>query len=357
MADDDQQQDKTEAPTPRKRQQAREQGNVAKSADLSAAALLVAALVLLWLTGGRLWSHLAGVARDALGGDLADPDVRPLAVSAVKDVVAGMWPLMVGLAFVAVVANVGQIGLILSTKKLEPNPKVLDPIAGFKKLFFTGKTYVGFAMNVGKLVIVAAVAWWAASVQMPVVLALSDADAESLAVAGGMSVFAVGLKVALALLVLALLDFAYQKWKHEQDLKMTKQEVKDEHKTNEGDPHLKSRRRQIAMQRATQRIDTALPTADVVVTNPTHFAVAIKYDEAKMGAPRVVAKGADLLAARIRELAAANRVTVVERPPLARALYRAVEVGREIPEDFYSAVAEILAYVYRLDRELAGGRK
>ena len=172
-------------------------------------------------------------------------------------------------------------------------------------------------------------------------------------VLAGKSVLTVGFKVAAALLLIALVDFAYQRHKHEQDLKMTHQQVKDEMKTMEGDPQVKQRRRQIAMQRSAARMSTEVPQADVVVTNPTHFSVAIKYDEGSMHAPKVVAKGADQMAFRIREIATANGVPIVEKPPLARALFGSVDPGQEIPEDFYSAVAELLAYVYRLDREMA----
>ena len=354
---DDQDQDKTEDPTPGRRREAREEGNVAKSSDLSSAALLVAVLVLLRATGPDLWDRMTRIGRRLFAeelGRVSNVDLMRIGLETIRDVATGVLPLMVGIVAVGVLANVAQVGLLLSPKKLQPNLKVLDPVGGFKKLFFSSKTYVGFAMNLAKLLLVAAVAGWAVTTEMAAILALPDAPAAELLAAGGRSVFAVGIKVAVTLLLLAFLDLAYQRWKHEQDLKMTKQQVKDEMKKMEGDPHVKQRRRQIALQRAGRRIDADVPTADVVVTNPTHYAVAIKYDGGRMNAPRVVAKGADLVAARIREVAATARVPIVERPPLARALFRAVDVGREIPEDLYAAVAEILAYVYRLDRELSG---
>jgi flagellar biosynthetic protein FlhB len=166
-------------------------------------------------------------------------------------------------------------------------------------------------------------------------------------------VYAVGLKIGIALLVLAVIDFGLQKWKHEKDLRMTKQEVKDEMRSMEGDPKIKQRRRQVAMQIAGKRLKKDVPTADVVVTNPTEYAVALKYDGAGATAPRVIAKGQGQMALRIRQIAIEAGVPILERKPLARALYKLVEVGQEIPEQFYSAVAEILAYVY----ELTGKRK
>ncbi|MHC5023403.1 MAG: EscU/YscU/HrcU family type III secretion system export apparatus switch protein, partial [Planctomycetota bacterium] len=162
------------------------------------------------------------------------------------------------------------------------------------------------------------------------------------------------LRVVAVLLLLGFIDFFYQKWKHTQDLRMTKQQVKDEMKQAEGDPEVKKRRLRMQQQIAMQRINASVPKADVVVTNPEHIAVALQYDANRMNAPRVVAKGADFLALRIRQIAVQHGIPVVERKPLARALYREVPVGREVPPEFYQAVAEILAYVYRLGGRVAG---
>jgi flagellar biosynthetic protein FlhB len=161
-------------------------------------------------------------------------------------------------------------------------------------------------------------------------------------------VYALAIKLAALLIVLAIIDYAFQRWKHEQDLKMSKQEVKEEMKRMEGDPLVKQRRARVARQLAMQRVAAAVPKADVVVTNPTHFAVALQYDTKSMRAPKVVAKGADFMAMRIRQIAAVHGIPIIERKPLARALYAGVEIGQEIPPEHYAAVAEILAYVYRL---------
>jgi flagellar biosynthetic protein FlhB len=161
-------------------------------------------------------------------------------------------------------------------------------------------------------------------------------------------IFSIGIRVGVLLLLLAAIDYIYQRFRVERMLRMTKSEVKDEMRSMEGDPMMKQRRRQIAVQRAMQRLKKDVPKADVVVTNPTHYAVALEYDQAKMRAPKVVAKGVDFMAERIRVLAAEAGVPIIQRPPLARAIYRMVDVGQEIPEEFYAAVAEILAYVYEL---------
>jgi flagellar biosynthetic protein FlhB len=173
---------------------------------------------------------------------------------------------------------------------------------------------------------------------------------------GASIVYAVGLRVAALLLVLAIVDYTYSRFRNETKLRMTKQEVKEEMRRMEGDPKIKQRRRQIAYQMASKRLAKDVPTADVIITNPTHFAIALKYDAATMHAPKVVAKGQDLLAQKIREIAIAHGIPIIERKPLARALYRLVEVGKEIPEQFYSAIAEILAYVYELSGKLRRAR-
>jgi flagellar biosynthetic protein FlhB len=205
-----------------------------------------------------------------------------------------------------------------------------------------------FVMSIGKLLIIGAMAAVVVLRDIPSILHLADLDANQILPAAGHLVFLLALKLAVLLLLLALLDYAFQRWQHERDMRMTKEEVKEEMKRMEGDPLVKQRRSRVARQLAMQRLSSAVPHADVVVTNPTHFAVALRYDGQTMQAPKVVAKGADYLAARIRQLAVINGVPMVERKELARALYRDVEVGQQIPPQFYSAVAEILAYVYRL---------
>jgi len=187
---------------------------------------------------------------------------------------------------------------------------------------------------------------------MPAILSLPQLEVAPLFIVASEMIYDLALKLASLLLVLAVLDFAYQKWQHLRDLRMTKEEVKEELKRMEGDPLIKQRRSRVARQLAMQRVGQAVPKADVVVTNPTHYAVALQYDSTSMRAPKVVAKGADFMAMRIRQLAALHGVPLVERRELAQGLYKTVDIGREVPPEFYNAVAEILAYVYRL-----GGRK
>jgi flagellar biosynthetic protein FlhB len=349
MSEDDG--DKTEAPTPRRRQQAEEQGQVARSADLVAAGLIVGAMWLLNKYGRDVFNTLAVFLAETLRS-LSDPPEPAAAERLSRGVVmAGraLAPLLAGLVVIAVVGNVVQVGLKLSTKKLQPNLAALNPIKGAGRLFGGGGANpMKFAMNVAKLGLIVYVAWGAVTTRFGEILTAQRLTHEQLFLMVAGTLYAVAMKIGTTLLVLAVLDYLWQKFKHERDLKMTKQEVKDEMRSMEGDPKIKQRRRQVAFQIANKKMAKDVPTADVVVTNPTEYAVALKYDASGMGAPRVIAKGQGVIAARIRQLAIEAGVPILERKPLARALYKLVEVGQEIPEQFYSAVAEILAYVYEL---------
>lgn len=344
--------EKTEAPTPRRRQEAREQGQVARSQDLTAAVTLFGCILLLYVFGRRILGSMKVLVESMVGG------AGPLDVTGTGDI-GQLWatgmhiaahilaPIALGALVLSLLASVGQVGFLISFRPLTPNLNKLSPLRGMRQLFSL-RSGMRAVMAMGKVAIVAAVAGWTIRSQLPRVLSLLELGSAA-ALAGASSlVFTLALRIAIVLLVLAIADYAYQKWQHEQDMKMTKQEVKEEYKRMEGDPLVKQRRAKVARQVALQRVAMAVPRADVVVTNPTHFAVALRYDGEAMAAPKVTAKGADFLAMRIRQIAIGHQVPIVERPELARALYRHVEVGQEIPPQFYATVAEILAYVYRL---------
>ncbi len=347
--------ERTEKPTPRRMSEARGEGNVAKSTDLSGAVLLIASTVLLVVFGASLVRTMHAVVLRVLEGSA--PGLEP---SGGVDVgVAMAWvftsagkavaPLMLILAIVAFVAQFSQVGPLLTAKPLKPKFNRLNPISGVKRLF-SRRNLVKTVVNVLKLIFVVGIAVLTIYLVMPSILALPRLGATQ----GMYFILQLALLLAawllLALLLLGIIDLIYQRWQHSEDLKMTKQQVKDERRSFDGDPHVKRRRMEMASKLAMQRVNSAVPKADVVITNPTHFAVALKYDADSMHAPRVVAKGADLIAMRIRQVAAANAVPVVERPPLARGLFYGCEVGQEIPAKFYEAVAEILAYVYRTEK-------
>ncbi|MEM8875252.1 MAG: flagellar biosynthesis protein FlhB [Planctomycetota bacterium] len=351
MADDEAAGEKTEAPTPKKRQEAREKGDVAKSQDLSGAIVLLGMLALLYFGGAHLYTELVKIAQAFFGVELASA-TGAVHGGGVREQMVRLGyaaaPLAVGVFVIGVLAHVVQIGPMLAPKKLIPDPNGINPIKGFKRLFMEAKTYVGFGMNLLKFTVVAVVAYMSINAKLPELAGLQALPHIQAFGSGASILFTIALQVAVALLLLGILDFAYQKYRHENQLKMTKQQLKEELKNMDGDPQIKQRRRQVAMQRAMQRVKAAVPTADFVVTNPTHFSVAVKYDAESMDAPRVVAKGADQLAFRIRELALLHNIPIIEKKPVARALYASCEIGQEIPEDMYAAVAEILAYVYEI---------
>ena len=343
--------DKTEAPTPRRRQEAREQGNIARSPDLVAAALLLGIMYTLSATGPSLVSALRALMQyvlslDALGNH-SSGELFPTCLVALKSIALAMAPLLLVAVGIAILVNLLQVGLFFSTKRLQPNLAALNPFKGLRKLLGGGQGAAHLLLNLIKVSLIALMIYSAIASRMQLILHAQALSFTQIFGLGASVVYSIAIRVGALLLLLALIDYAYQRFRIERQLKMTKQEVKDEMRRMEGDPQIKQRRRQIAMQRVMQRIKKDVPTADVIVTNPTHFAIALKYEQG-MTAPKVVAKGADFLAQRIREIAVAHGVPIVERPPLARALYKAVEVGQEIPEQFYSAVAEILAYVYEL---------
>ncbi|GJQ25627.1 MAG: flagellar biosynthesis protein FlhB [Phycisphaerae bacterium] len=358
MADD--RQDRTEAPTPRRRFEAREKGQVARSADLTSALLLLGGLVSLKLFGPRLMTALM----DFMSAQLTmhDPataarlDMPVLLAAIGMTLLVAVGPIMLGLVVVAALSNLVQVGILVSSTALAPNVSRLNPISGFGKLF-SGRTGMQLVMNLLKLLVVSYFVYQAAMDHSGrILMAMAVGGWEQLGLLADV-LYDLGLRIAIVLVVLALLDYAYQRRKFEADLRMTKHEVKEEMRSMEGDPIIKSRRRKMQFVALMQQIRKAVPTADVVVTNPTELAVAIQYDQKSMAAPKVVAKGADLIAAKIREVAIASGVPILERKPLAQALYKMVEVGQEIPEQFYKAIAEVLAYVYELSGKARSMRR
>ena len=346
--------EKTEAPTPRRRQEAREQGQVARSQDLTGAALIVGSVLLLNAFGQDLMKALRALLAETLSLRSNDPAAAfAQSLASLAHVARALAPVLIGVVLVVVVANLLQVGFAPNLKRLQPNLGALNPLKGLGRLFGKGRSPVQALIAIAKLVVLVLVAYSAVRGRLDMIVAAQELSYLQVFSLGAQTVYSVALRLGIALLILAILDYAWQRWQLEQKLKMTKQEVKEEMRRMEGDPKIKQRRRQIAMQIAHQRIKKDVPTADVVVTNPTEFAVAIKYDAGNMHAPRVIAKGRDLMAQRIREIAIASGVPILERKPLARALFKLVEVGQEIPEDFYAAVAEILAYVYELTGKVA----
>ncbi len=342
--------ERTEPATPRRRQEARERGHVARSADLSSAVVLLGAVLALEFLGRSYMAGLFSATSGVLGG-LAeiDGDRQNLALhfgGAVAAALLGLLPFVLVVAAAAAGIGLLQAGFLWTGKPLAPRLERLDPVEGFRRLF-SGRSLARLAAALLKVAAVAAVVFlsiWAERRRLP---GLSGLEFEGAVRYGADMALALSLRAALALLVLGILDYGVQRWQYERDLRMSRAEVREELKRYEGDPRVRERRRAVQRQLAQQRMLLRVPQATVVVTNPAHFAVALEYDVRRSEAPVVTAKGADALARRIRGTALEHGVPVVERPSLARALYRKVEAGGTVPEELYAEVAEVVAYAYR----------
>ncbi|MDR6410915.1 flagellar biosynthesis protein FlhB [Paraburkholderia terricola] len=345
--------EKTESATPRRLEKAREEGQIVRSRELSTFALLASGFFGVWGMSGSIGEHLQGMLRAAFTFDHgAVFETRRMLIGAGAASREGLYALLPILGFTgaaALLAPMALGGWQLSAKGLEPKFDRLNPIAGLGKIFsINGPIQLG--MSLAKTLVVGIIGGTAIWNRREEILALATQPLH-LALSNAMHLIAVccGMTVA-GMFVVAALDVPYQLWQFHKKLRMTKEEVKREHRESEGDPHVKGRIRQQQRAIARRRMMTHVPKADVVVTNPTHFAVALQYTDGEMRAPKVVAKGVNLVAARIREIAAENNVPLLEAPPLARALYHNVDLNREIPGPLYGAVAEVLAWVYQLRR-------
>lgn len=345
--------ERTEQPTARRLSDARERGQVAKSQELCAAIDLAAGIVLLVLAGGFIGRSFIALMRrvfeaGAPGWETDAESVWPVAKTAAVEGARVFFPLLLAAGAVAFLGQFMQVGWLFTTKPLRPKLSKLNPISGLKRIF-SKRTTIKTAINSVKLAVVLAVAVAVIARWVPRIVGLPALGATEAMLMTARMLLLLAIWLAVILLLIGLIDWIYQRWQHTQDLRMTKQQVKDERRSMEGDPQVKGRRYRMMREILMQQIQKEVPLADVVVTNPTHFAVALRYEPERMSAPRVVAKGSDLMAQRIRLVAAAAGVPIIERPPLARGLYYGVDVGREISPEYYEAVAEMLAYVYRLE--------
>jgi flagellar biosynthetic protein FlhB len=345
--------DKSESATPRRREKAREEGQVARSRELASFALLAAGFFGVWGLSGMIGTHLQTMMRDAFTfnhATVVEPG-RMLngAGSASLQGLYAVLPVLLLTGVAALLAPMALGGVMLSTKTFELKWERLNPIAGLGRMFsINGPIQLG--MSIAKTAVVGTVAGLTAWNHKADLLALATQPL-SVALANSIHLIAVCCTTTVAgMFIIAALDVPYQIWSFEKKLRMTKEEVKREHRENEGDPQLKGRIRSQQRAIARRRMMAQVPKADVVVTNPTHFAVALQYRDGEMRAPKVVAKGVNLVAARIRELAAEHNVPLLEAPPLARALYYNVRLEAEVPGALYGAVAEVLAWVYQLRR-------
>jgi len=354
--------DRTEDPTERRRAEAREKGNIAKSADLTAAALMLAAAAAVLTLAPDLGTQLAERTVASLSSVTLRVDqgwALRLGQEITAQLATAVLPVLLLAGLVSLGANLVQTGFLFAPDAVQPKFSRISPLAGAKRILSV-RAVAKLGVSLGKLAILTAITlavlWWS----LPELLLLTRTEAGGIASLIHEATARLAFALAAALLVLALLDYGFQRWKHEQELRMTTQQVRDEMKNMEGDPHIRHRRREAHRKLAQSRELQAVKKADVVVTNPTHYAVALKYDPDTMTAPTVVAKGADELALQIRKIAAEHDVPILERPALARTLFATVKVGRSIPADLYEAFVEIMAYVYKITgrtpANLRGGR-
>ncbi len=351
---DESQGQRTEQPTHRKRQKARDKGKVAKSQELTAAILIMGGIVALKL----LFPWILSRASDFTVKYLSPmprvesfDDVRTLAVGLIAGGAGILAPFLMAVFGIALVANYMQVGFLFSTQPLSLSLEKINPIAGFKRLF-SMQSVVKVLISSAKAGLVGLVFYLSIKSSMDEYFALGDCGVRSVVNFMAEEAFSIAAKAALILLGLAMADYAFQRREHTKSLMMSKHELKEESKEVEGSPLIKSRIKSARRELARQRMMNAVPTADVVVTNPTHIAVAIKYEMDGMKAPTVVAKGKRLLAEKIKEIAREHGIPIFENKPLAQSLYEMVEVGSEIPESLYRAVAEILSYVYKVQGKM-----
>jgi flagellar biosynthetic protein FlhB len=350
--------ERTESATPRRREEVRRRGQTARSADVNAAVALLAGVLFLrnWGQNIVFWSV------DLFRGTfttLEQPDITPEA--AVQGLLmftlftaTVLGPIFGVMIVAGIVANVAQVGFLFTMKPLAPDFSRINPLQGFKRLF-SPRSLVELVKSIAKLIVIGYVLWRVLESQLLTVLALPQIAFPSAIDFSVALVFDVATWAGGVLLVLALIDYGYQRFSFERQIRMSRQEIRDELKQTEGNPVIRQRVRQLQRAVAQRRMMQAVPQADVVITNPTHLAIAIKYQSAAMRAPKVLAKGEGFIAEQIKRVAREHDVPTMENKPLAQALYRACEVGDEIPGDMYAAVAELLAFVYRLRRPVGSG--
>lgn len=346
--------DKTEQATPKRKQEAREKGSVARSHEIPSVAILLMGTVILYFIFPRVYSNFMDLTSSifSVSGsmEITEDIIYLFVTEIIKKMFFTLSPFLFMVVIAGAVSNILQFGLIFSTKSLELDLSRIDPIEGIKRL-----TSLRSLVEIGKAILKIAVVGFAASLlirrEFDHFIILVDSDINHIFSYTGRLTLKLITWTGSVLVVLAAVDFGFKKWEHTRSLKMTPQEVKEEFRQTEGNPLIKSRIKSLQREMARKRMMSDVPKADVVITNPIHLAVAILYKNGEMKAPKVVAKGAGVIAEKIKEIARENGVVIIENKPLAQTLYRIVKIGEEIPSNLYKAVAEILAYVYRLKRK------
>jgi flagellar biosynthetic protein FlhB len=344
-------QEKTEKATPRKKRKAREEGQVARSTELNSVVIITFGFLTIYLLGPLVFNNIASLMRHAFTqapNIVVTPDnLKLIFADKILAYASIAGPLLITVAVFAYLINVSQVGLMFSIKTLAPKPDKFNLAKGFKRLI-SKRSLVEMCRDIIKIILITIVAYHTIAGWQPKLMLLGDASAGQYASTLGKLALVLAIKISVVLLFVAIFDFAFQRYDFASNIKMTKQEVREEMKDTEGNPVLKGRIKQVQRELSRQRMMSEIPKADVVVTNPTHIAVALKYDPDEMPAPMVVAKGQRLIAEKIKEIAKENDIPIVENKPLARSLFKLVDVGAFIPNTLYRATAEILAYIYRV---------
>ena len=348
---EDSMQEKTEAPTEKKREKAREEGDVAKSVEVPSVFVLFGGASIIYMSGGYMYKKIFVVMHDCFYFGIIPDFSSKLCVDLLYKYSASFFllcaPVMLAVFLMALASNIYMVGFQISWKAIGFKFNKLDPVNGLKKKLSLSSVFELFK-SIAKLSVIGLLAWFAVRGELREIDQLYNYTMGHLIIYLLKVIYKIFIWVIIPMMIVAILDYVYQKWQFEEKLKMTKQEVKDENKQSEGDPQVKSRIKTLQFEAAKKRMMAEVPKADVVITNPTHLAIAIKYDPLQMNAPKIVAKGAGVLAQKIREIAKNEKIPLVENKELARNLYKIVDVGDEVPEQLYRAVAEVLAYVFKM---------
>lgn len=345
--------DKTEKATPKKRQDSRKKGQVFQSREISSAMVLLFVFIALRIFGGNIYTQLVEFAKKVLTeypeiDDLYMPDIiiRVFIDGSIAFLKA-VGPILAIALLTGLIIGYVQVGYIFTLETIKPKFDRINPFSGFKRMF-SMRSIIELAKAVLKISIIGYVAYGYINSEASAIMSLMDLELIRIASYIGITSLNLAIRICVVLIILAVFDFIYQWWDYEKNLKMSKQEVKEEYKQTEGNPEIKSKIKQKQRQMSMQRMMQEVPKADVIITNPTHFACALKYDAAVSAAPTLIAKGQDYVAMRIKEVAKESNVEIVENKPLAKSLYDTVEIGQAIPSELYQAVAEVLAFVYSL---------
>ncbi len=358
MAENKDGQEKTEQATAKRLTDAREKGQVAKSQDVTTAGVLLLGTLIVFLFGPNIATSIRGfmttVLHNASFYEITDANVVFYFNALMGFFIKILLPLILVIFAVTFLGEVSQIGLKIATKKFTEGlqwKQIFNPFSGLKKIFFSSRSVFELGKSLAKIFILGLVVYSVLNDQDEEIVSLLQKPFTETANYMFSLSFELAIKVGIVYIIIAVSDFYYQKWRFAEDMKMTKKEVKEENKQTEGDPQIKARLRGLMRQRLRKMMLSKVQEADVVITNPTHYAVALKYKQGQLGAPILLAKGADYLAKQIREIANKSDVTIVEDPPLCRMIYHNVELDEEIPEELFKAVAQVLAYVYHLKQQ------